>query len=192
MFLLVSFNSNDDNEKQINQILNEIVEQDSTILDMDYQMVDGFNSANQVFASDYVKKYYFKKLEPYFSSEDIEFYKEQIKLNKKCKLRKQGVFKSLRFISKDTVTEFIAKSEYYGLKEIEYDFYANFEKKLGKIQEFGLPFFSKDGRYVAIRFYCKSAVAPKKSRGFNRIYEKQNKKWIIVKTIDDWQDNDEN
>lgn len=194
VLLLFSFQYKDDdhnhnhNENLINNVLNEIVSKDSTIITKDYQMVDGFNSANQIRSYMYVHKRYFESLHPYFQKEDIDFYKKQIDSSYNSKLLKERNFRNLKFIDKEKVTEFIAKSEYNSIKDIKYDFYGEFEKKIGKIQEFGLPLFSKDKKYVMIRYYRMSAV-PKRVKGFCRIYEKQNDQWLIVKTVDDWEDN---
>lgn len=181
-FILSCQNVPINDEKQINEVLNEIVEQDTALLDKSYKMVDGFNSANQIRAIEYTKPNYFKDLQPYFLTEDMDFYTNQIHNCKNSKLHKTGVFKELNFISKDSVTQFIAKSEYYGEKGIEHDFYVDFEKTLGRIQEFGLPLFSKNGKYVLVRFYTMTAI-PQRQTLFLRIYEKQNNRWAIVKTI---------
>tara|TARA_B110000116_G_scaffold177417_1_gene153563 strand:- start:939 stop:1538 length:600 start_codon:yes stop_codon:yes gene_type:complete len=168
----------------INNILSEIVSQDSAILNKNCKIVSGFNSPLQRPPNSFLKEINFKQTYPYFKLEDKNYYSKQIEKNKKIKLLKKNSFKEYKFISRKKVVNFIAKVESDYVKEKLYNYYDRFDKKLGKIQEFGLPLISKDGKYVFIRFYCISKRS--KNRGFERIYEKNGDKWTVVKTLKEW------
>jgi hypothetical protein len=182
---LLSFSGKDLNDEiLINEILTLIVKGDTTILNKDCKIVDGFNSALQSPAKSYLDPVFFASLSPYFRTEDIDFYTNQVIKNKNTQLIKNESFKAFGFIKKQKVVNFIAKVESDYVKEKEFDYWERFEKNIGKVQEFGLPLVSKDGKYALIRFFCISGS--KKNKGFLRIYEKQDNDWILVKSLKEW------
>lgn len=183
--VLTSFYSKqNDDEELINNILQEIVSNDKTILNKNLKLVDGFNSAIQIPTKFYFDDRYFDPLVPYFKKEDIDYYKVQVKRNTKSKLLKKGVFKDFKFIRRKKITNFIAKRESDYIKEKEFDYHELFNKKIGGMQEFGLPLISKDGKFLMVRFIAKSSS--KNSRGFVRIYKKENGSWVLKQTIREW------
>jgi hypothetical protein len=167
------------NEKRINQILFEIVSADSTIMDKNCKLVDGFNSDLQSAARRYIDTAYLKT--PYFKDEDLDFCLEQVQKNKDFKLTNENLKKGYGIISKKAISKFIntTESDYNAGKP--YDFYGRFEKELGKIQEFSLPFISKNGKYVFVRYV--KYYAPKKLKGWMRIYERDSNSWRLVRTV---------
>ena len=183
--LLLSFkNDKCDDEKKINRILVEIISQDSTILDPNCKLVNGFNSALQIRPISYLDTSFFPLLSPYFDNSDSAFYANQILKNKNCKLHVKEFPGSYKSIRKKKIINFVAKVESDYVKEKEFDFWQRFERKIGDVQEFSLPLISKDGNYVLIRF--STYKMNYKGRGFVKIYENQNGKWISIKTIKDW------
>jgi len=182
---LLSFSGKDLNDEiLINEILSIIVKGDTTILNRDCKIVDGFNSALQSPAKSYLEPVFFESLFPYFITEDMDFYSNQVNKNKNTELIKNEPFRAYGFIKKQKVVNFIAKVESDYIKEKEFDYWERFEKNIGKVQEFGLPLVSKDGKYALIRFFCING--PKKNKGFLRIYEKQDNDWILVKSLKEW------
>lgn len=147
-------------------------------------MVDGFSSPLQIPPNFYLKDENFEKLLPYFKTEDKNYYSEQIAKNRNIKLLKKNSFKSYDFISRKKITNFIAKVESDYIKEKAFDYNERYEEKIGAAQEFGLPLISKDGKYIMFRFQTK--LDSEKSRGFQRIYEKQGNTWVIVKSLFEW------
>lgn len=186
VFCLMSLKTiqNNNDEILINTIVSEIVNQDSSILNENCKMVDGFSSPLQIHPSSYLSEENFEKLSPYFKAEDKNYYSEQIAKNRNIKLLKKNSFKSYDFISKKKITNFIAKVESDYVKEKDFNYNDRYVEKIGIIQEFGLPLISKDGKYLMLRFYCK--LGPEKSRGFQRIYEKRGSTWVVVKSLLEW------
>ncbi|QHI34688.1 hypothetical protein IMCC3317_00310 [Kordia antarctica] len=185
LVLLTSFIQNETTDEQyLNNILQEIVASDETILEKNHKLVDGFNSALQIPARFYLDEEYLDKLSPYFKKEDIEFYRSQITKNSKVKLLKKGVFKEYEFIRRKKIVNFIAKVESDYVKEKEFDYDKLFNKKIGAIQEFGLPLVSKDGKFVVIRFFKMSSS--KANKGFIRIYERVNENWVLREVVQEW------
>ena len=186
IFCLMSLKTieNDNDEILINTILSEIVNQDSSILNENCKMVDGFSSPLQIPPHFYLNDENFEKLSPYFKTEDKNYYSEQIAKNRNIKLLKKNSFKSYDFISRKKITNFIAKVESDYIKEKDFDYNERYEEKIGAAQEFGLPLISKDGKYIMFRFQSK--LDSEKSRGFQRIYEKQGNTWVVVKSLLEW------
>ncbi|AXG71697.1 hypothetical protein KORDIASMS9_03954 [Kordia sp. SMS9] len=186
--LLTSFQKKQKNDELlINNILLEVVSGDNSILDKKLKLVNGFNSALQIPAKFYFNDENFEPLAPYFKKEDIDYYKDQIKRNAKIKLLKKGIFKEFKFIKRKKIVNFIAKIESDFIKEKEFDYDKLYNKKIGGIQEFGLPLLSKNGKFLMIRFF--SMPTSKKNKGFVRVYENINDNWVLKKTIREWENN---
>lgn len=173
---------NIDNEtKVVNDIINYFVKQDSTLLDKRVQMVDGFNSGIQAPAEWYIHPDIFSKIEPYFNISDSIYYFDQINNRKNVKLILTQDEKTYSYVDKKKIDDFINKSEEDYNKGIKSDFYAEFDKQIGIIQEFALPIISKDGRYLLFR-RIKSGPG-RKASSFLKLYEKKENDWVYIKTI---------
>jgi hypothetical protein len=185
LVFLTSFNQRKtDDESLLNQILQQIVENDETILSKNLKIVNGFNSPLQIPARAYFQDNFFVPLDPYFKKEDMDYYKEQVNRNTKIKLLRKGTFKDYKFIERKKIVNFIAKRESDYIKEIEHDYNKMFNEQIGPVQEFGLPLISKDGKFVKIRFLSMKSSQDKS--GFVRIYENVGNKWILKETIMEW------
>ena len=125
--------------KVVNDIINYFVKQDSTLLDMNVQVVDGFNSGIQAPPEWYIHNDIFSKLETYFNLSDSTYYFNQINNRKNIKLILTQNEKTYRYVDKKKIDDLINKTEDDYIKGIKSDFYADFDKQIGIIQEFGLP-----------------------------------------------------
>lgn len=172
-------NENFFSEKVVNQILFEIISSDSTILDKNYKIVDGFNSDLQAPARQFIDSSHLIK--PYFDSSDRAFCLEQVQKNRSFKIINKALANSYQFISIETIKQFIKVTEDDYVAGKPSDFDVRFENQLGKIQEFCLPFISRNGKYVFIR-YIKYTTS-KNYQGWMKIFAKNGDKWIAIRTI---------
>jgi hypothetical protein len=129
----------------------------------------------------YIHKDIFSKIEPFFNLADSTYYFDQINKYKNVKLILTQNKKNYKFIDKKKIDDFVIKSEEDYEKGIKYDFYEEFDKEIGTIQEFGLPIISKDKKYLLLR---KITSGPgRKASAYLKLYKRKGKDWIYVKTI---------
>lgn len=167
------------NEKIINEILSEIISSDSTIMDKNCKLVDGFNSDLQSPARQYIDTTLLKA--PYFTDKDLDFCLEQVQKNRDFKIINRNLKESYKLISKKTISKFINTTENNYTAGKPNDYHERFENELGKIQEFSLPFISKNGKYVFIRYV--KYYSPKRIKGWMRIYERNGSNWVVVRIV---------
>ncbi len=167
----------------VNEIINYFVDRDSTLIIKDIQIVDGFNSQIQASPEWYIHKDIFSKVEPFFKLSDSTYYFEQINKHKNVKLILTQNREDYKFIDRKKIDDFVLKSEEDYEKGVKYDFYEEFDKQIGTIQEFGLPIMSKNKKYLLLR---KITSGPgKKASATLKLYKRKGKDWIYVKTIMD-------
>lgn len=189
LFAIIGFSTscysqNIENEsKKVNEIINYFIEHDSTLIDEKYQIVSEFNPSIDAPPNWYVHNSIFSKLNSSFNLADSLYYYDYFSKMKDIKLNLAKSRKSYRYIEKKIIDDYISQNETDYKNGIEYDFYEEFEKRIGIVQAFGLPIVSKDGKYLLFT-YVKYGPG-RKYRKFTKLYEKRNSEWLYQKTLFD-------
>ncbi len=172
---------NEENDK-INKIIEYFISIEPNLIHNNIKIVDGFNPIIEAPAEFYITEKIFSKLNSSFTLNDSTYYFDQFKNIEHFQLRLKN--KKYKYISKKDVNSFIEKVETDYEKGVKFDYYEEFDKKLGAIQGFGFPIISKDGNYLLFTYY---SYGPKeKGKKITKLFKKQEKDWIYNKTIIDF------
>jgi hypothetical protein len=106
---------------------------------------------------------------------------KQLKNTKDFKLNPNFI-SDRKLISADTLANLLKRKQYDG-----FDFWETYKKIFGEggFCIIAMPLFSKDRSTVIIKigYYCGRLSA----EGGTYIYKKKNGKWVLIKTLDEWE-----